>query len=111
MELLLIVYNPILNLRVQNGWWAAGSLIAIPLILLALTASIYNTGLSKLSYIERLLCLLSAASLLAYCTIHILNSMFINLSLLISGVAAFVVVLAWQMKKVKATPHSNIVSV
>jgi len=101
----LIVFNPILNLRVQNGLWAAGSLLAIPLTLLALTAAIYNIGLVRLCGAERLLCLLSAAALLAYCTIHDFFGMPTGLMLLAPGVVLFTTVFVWQLKKAKAVVH------
>ena len=101
----LIVFNPILNLRVQNGWWAAGSLLAIPLTLLALTAAIYNIGLGRLCVTERLLCLLSAAALLAYSTIHDFFGMPTGLTLLAPGVVLFTTVFVWQLKKAKAAAH------
>jgi TRAP transporter 4TM/12TM fusion protein len=97
----LIVYNPILNLQVKDSVWAVGSLVSIPLALVALTAFIYNVGLCKLSKTERMISLLSSAALLGYCTIRQIGGIPVGFPLLGFGLGAFTILLVRQIRKTK----------
>jgi TRAP-type uncharacterized transport system fused permease subunit len=97
----LIVYNPILNLHVKNSVWAVGSLVSIPLALIALTAFIYNVGLCKLSKTERMISLLSSAALLGYCTVRNVGGIPVGFPLLGFGLGLFGILLVRQIWKTK----------
>ena len=97
----LIVYNPILNLHVTDYVWAAGSLISIPIALVALTAFIYNVGLCKLTNSERIMSLLSSAALLAYCTIRHIGNIPVGFPLLGFGLGLFGILIMRQIWKTK----------
>jgi TRAP-type uncharacterized transport system fused permease subunit len=98
----LIVYNPILNLHVKESFWAVGSLVSIPLALIALTACIYNVGLCKLTNSERMLSLLSSVALLGYCTVRNVGGIPVGFPLLGLGLGSFGILLVRQIRKTKS---------
>jgi len=94
-----IVFNPILNLHVESAAWAVGSLIAIPIALTTLTVFIYNYGFVKLSKVEWLLSLLSAAAMFGYCTFRQFEGLPLEYPLLVFGLSTFAVLLISQFRK------------
>ncbi len=64
----LIVFNPLLNLRSESIITSVLSLIAIPIALLTMTILLYGVQKVRLTYAERLLALLAAASMFGYAT-------------------------------------------
>lgn len=95
----LIVYNPILNLRVENWAWAVGSLLAIPIALTMLTVFIYNQGLVKLTRGERMLSLLCCAAMFGYCTFRQFEGIPLEYPLLAAGLGSFIWLLRRQGKR------------
>lgn len=95
----LIVYNPILNLRVESVLSAVGALIAIPIALIALSCFIYDVGIIKLSRNERFLSLCITGCMLGYCTLRHLKGIFLEYFLLAVGLALFAILLSIQLRK------------
>ena len=97
----LLVYNPILNLHVEDWLLGAGSLIAIPLALVSLGAFIYNVGFIKMTAPERLLSLGAAACLLGYSILREFDSGALLAILLFAGLTMFGITIVSQLKRKK----------
>ncbi|MBW1700159.1 MAG: TRAP transporter fused permease subunit [Deltaproteobacteria bacterium] len=95
----LIVYNPVLNLHVENPFRALGSLIAIPLALTTLTVFIYNMGLVELSRIERVFYLIATASLFGYCVIGKTTLLAFEYPMFVFGILLFTGLVIFQIRK------------
>ena len=103
----LIVYNPILNLQVVSVPWAVGSLIAVPLALVTLTAFIYNVGLVGLIPLERGIALLCAIMMFGYCVFRHIRSFPLEYPMFLMGLVSFGVLLLMQLKRVRTRDSSS----
>ncbi len=95
----LIVFNPVLLLRIESIPWAVGSLISIPIGLAALTTFIYNYGLVKFSLVERLICLATAVMMFGYCMFRHIKGISIEYPMFVMGMALFGILLVMQIRK------------
>ncbi len=98
----LIVYNPVLILRPESVEWAIGSLIAIPIGLITLTAFIYDCGLVKFSKGERWICLCSSIMIFGYCIFRHIEEIPSEYPMLAIGLVLFALLLRFQIKKKRA---------
>lgn len=97
----LLVFNPILNLRVENWLLGIGSLIAIPLAIISLSAAIYSAGLIRMNSLERIMSLGAACFLLGFSVLRGIDMGFLLLSFWVVGVGLFFSTLYLQMKNRK----------
>jgi TRAP transporter 4TM/12TM fusion protein len=100
----LIVFNPIITLQLENTTRAIGSLVAIPIALITLTASIYGVGLIVMNKWERIGSLVTATLLFAYCLIRQLGSWPWEYVLMLLGLLTFASVVISQCKRRKIEP-------
>ena len=103
----LIVFNPILVLHVESKIWAVGSLIAIPIALITLTAFVWNCGLVRFTKMERLVCVLSSSSMFGYCIFRHVETIPLEYPCLIAGFLLFFILLWTQIKRKRAIGLSN----
>lgn len=101
----LIVYNPVLILRPASVEWAIGSLIAIPIGLVTLTAFIYNCGLVKFSRSERWISLGSSVMVFGYCIFRHIKEIPSEYPMLAIGVGLLAILLRSQIRKKRDQPR------
>ena len=94
----LVIFNPVLNLQSQDALAVAGSLVSIPLGLVALTSALYGVALDRLGPAQRAAMTLAAILLIAYAlSWHAVDGA-ASLALLALGVASFTWVLHSQAR-------------
>lgn len=90
----LVVFAPILTLAPSSFLSAAGSLISIPLGLIALSAALFGVVFTRLSPFQRMIMLISASSLMVYAATAQQAPMWIQAGLFIFGLSCF----GWVIK-------------
>jgi TRAP-type uncharacterized transport system fused permease subunit len=106
----LIIYNPIFTFDFTDTAWVISSYISLPLCLVALTAVIYNFGLTALSLSERSLALLSSILLFTYAFIGPSKGVWKGYGLLFTGLVLFTVLVIRQYKKRRGMHSSGSVA-
>ncbi|PLX36927.1 MAG: C4-dicarboxylate ABC transporter [Hyphomicrobiales bacterium] len=94
----LIIFNPLLTLHPDNWVHAAGTIIAVPLGMTALTAVIYGCGITIFSSTERLMAGFSAVMLLGYSVFRHIDSLPIEYPMLAIGCMSFAALAVSQLK-------------
>jgi TRAP transporter 4TM/12TM fusion protein len=98
----LIVFNPSLIMRPSSVVWTIGTFIAVPILLVTLTAVVYNCGLLLFTKIERALSLFVSLMMAGYCTLRHISEIPLEYPMLVAGIIGFSVLFHMQIKKKKA---------
>ena len=104
----LIIYNPVLVLRQTDWVWAAGSLIAIPLGMTALTAALYGCGLTLFTRGERALALVSTVMMFGYASFRHVDELPFEYPMLALGCASFAWLVVLQVRAQRTEAASDL---
>jgi TRAP-type uncharacterized transport system fused permease subunit len=102
----LVVYNPVMVLEPKSWVSAVCAMIAIPLGMTSLAAVLFNCGLLKFRFQDRMLALASALMMLGYVLFSQNEENHFEYPLLIAGVVLFGVLLASQIKRKQAAARA-----
>ncbi|MCB1547299.1 MAG: hypothetical protein KDJ41_05600, partial [Hyphomicrobiaceae bacterium] len=102
----LVVFNPAVILEPENWVWAVGSAVAIPVGLTALTAAIYNCGLTPFTRTERLMAALTAVMMSGYAVFRHIDELPLEYPMLALGTVLALVLLRSQLasRRRRTTP-------
>jgi TRAP transporter 4TM/12TM fusion protein len=103
----LVVYNPVMVLQPESWASGIGALIAVPLGMTALAMALFNCGLMKLKYHERLLAVASSVLMLGYVLFRHFRDIPLEYPMLVLGVVTFGVLIAGQYKRKRAQSESG----
>ncbi len=97
----LVVYNPVMVLQPEDWISAVCALVAIPLGMTALAATLFNCGLVRFRFQDRMLAAASAALMLGYVMFSQYDDNYIEYPLLVAGLLTFFVLLKSQIRRKK----------
>jgi TRAP-type uncharacterized transport system fused permease subunit len=105
-----IVFNPIMRLEIYRIDLAIGSLLAMPIAIISLSAAIYGYALRKLHPRERVLLAVAAISAFGFMTFRHLEEFPLEYPLLITAIAAFSFVALRQTRPLRNSvgPHAGV---
>jgi len=98
----LIVFNPLLILNPESWMFALGTAIAVPIGLTTLTAVLYDCGLVRFTWPDRLLAAGVTAAMLGFAVFRHVEELPLEFPLLAAGLVLFVILLRGQVVRKRA---------
>ena len=95
----LIVYNPFITLNAANWAFALGTAVAVPIGLTTLTALLYDCGLVRFNWPDRLLALGVTLMMFGYSVFRHFEEWPLEYPMLAAGVVLFAILLRSQLSK------------
>ena len=104
----LMIFNPVLVLRQTDWVWAAGSLVAIPVGMTALTAALYGCGLTLFTLRERALAIICTVMMFGYSSFRHVEELPWEYPMLALGCASFAWLVVLQVRAHRSQTASDL---
>ena len=102
----LIVYNPFITLNVVNWALAIGTVVAVPIGLTTLTALLYDCGLVRFNWPDRLLAVGVTLMMFGYTVFRHIADVPLEYPMLAIGLVLSAILLRSQLVKKRASQHA-----